>query len=189
MPNGQWVCVWKGFKVRGLRKPRNLPPQQFLQWSKAVLCVAGIPFTPKFLSEQHPQWETQGTDSSLLWPFSWCKWGMVKAAGDEDSMLRFLSSVVSLWVQPSIRWAYVIISKCTEWNSCCHLSSLGWSNTSSIFLGWAVKSLICHGWELLSCLGQILTQGLLTLTFLKEGLYIPEAVITQERNRSHAQGG
>lgn len=148
----------------------------------------GFHSPPKFLSEQHPQWETKGTDSSLLWPFSWCKWGMVKA-GDEDSMLRFLPSVVALWVQPSIRWADVTIGKCIEWNSCCHLSSLGWSNTSGIFLGWAVKSLICHGWELLSCLGQILTQSLLTLTFLKEGLHIPDAVITQERNRSHAQGG
>lgn len=166
MPNGQWVCVWKGFKVRGSRKPRNLPPQQFLLWSKAVLCVAGIPFTPQISLWAASSVGDKGYRFITTVTIFLVQMGMMKA-GDEDSMLRFLPSVVALWVQPSIRWADVTISKCIEWNSCCHLSSLGWSNTSGIFLGWAVKSLICHGWELLSCLGQILTQSLLTLTFLK----------------------
>lgn len=95
MPNGQWVCIWNRF--RGLRKPRNLPPQQFLLWSKAVLCVAGITFTPNFslssiLSGRHRVQIHHYCDHFL----EFAKWGMVKAAGDEDSMLRF-PPVLSVW--------------------------------------------------------------------------------------------
>lgn len=161
-------------------------------WSEALLSVVGSRLTPKFLSELHPQWEAQGTNSSLPWPFSWHRRGMVKGVGNEDSTLRFLPnllSVVSLSVQPTTRWADMSHSgNAQRLNSLLPSVPLGVEKHQKYFprLGSEFTHLT---WWIAALLPGSNPHSRFFYTDILKGLYIPEIDINQERNQESCKRG
>ena len=118
---------------------------------------------------------------------------MVKGVGNDDSMLSFLPNlltVVSLSVQPTTRWADMSHSgNAQRLDSLLPSVPLGVEQHQKYFPRLGSEFTHLTWWKLLSCLGQILAQGSFTLTFLKEGLHIPETDINQERNQESRKRG